>query len=70
VKTVLWSLALVNAAAAASAFFVSIGVAGSVKDVLQVLGGCSLLTVVGLLYLIVSKLGPTRGWWPHSIQPT
>jgi len=28
------------------------------------------LTVVGLLYLIVSKLGPTRGWWPHSIQPT
>lgn len=59
-KIVFWILLLVNVAASAEAFVVSGGVGGSVKYVLQVLGGCSLLTVVGLLYALVGKQEPIR----------
>lgn len=59
-RSVLWILIALNAVTAGVAFYVaaglaSVGTVGSVRDVLQVLGGCSLVTVVGLLYGLVSK---------------
>jgi hypothetical protein len=54
----LWIFAILNILASAAAFYVSQGIAasaGSVRDMLQILGGVSLLTALALIYIQVQK---------------
>jgi len=52
-RLMLWTLVAVNIVSAGGASYVSLTAIGSTKDLLQILAGCSVLNVVGLLYLTI-----------------
>lgn len=63
-RAALWMLVAVNFLAAIVAVYVSLGESGSwsaVRDVLQVLAGVSILTAMGLSYLLTRGKSDSSG---------
>ena len=54
-RITLWVLVALNVAAAAVGFRVSLSLGSSVRDVLQVLAGTSVLTAALLVYLLLAR---------------